>query len=394
MTRKVIWPFLLALFVVQPLCSQTIGQTLGLSYRDPCGDCCNRFYIDADYLYWKIQNTSEPVPLVVGQDVSHGPFTGTFLGDQKIDLGWHSGARFAIGYWFGTPACINAEVNYFFLGKKSKEYRVGTEDNLAPRLRIPYFDVNLGIEDSIALSTPGRFAGDAYLRLNNNMQGVEANVIANFASFFDCRMNFGLLAGFRTLYFNENLHFLVHTSLETIPSIFNTTDVFDVKNNFYGGQLGASFDFSYCSFFMNMKAKVALGAMCQKLIICGQFETDELSDSATGALVNYSGGIFALPSNIGIHNKTRFSVIPEVDLNFGYQITDFFQLRAGYTAFYISNVLWAGRQIDDSINTTQSIIFDFPSPKPPFSGPADPKALMRSNGLWVQGFNIGFEFQF
>lgn len=360
---------------------------------DPCDDCCDRFWFDADYLYWKIKNSPEPVPLVVGQNAKGQPFTGTFLGDRDIDLGWRSGGKFALGYWFDNSGCLGIECNYFFLGNKSKQFGVGTADNLAPRLRIPYFDVNLDAEDSIALSTPGRFAGNAYLKLKNSMQGAELNVIALVPS-CDPFMSFGLLAGFRYWNFDEDLKFIVNSGLVSTPSIFNTIDKFNVQNNFYGGQLGASFDYHYCSFFFNLKGKVALGAMYQKLGIHGAFETNEISDTATGALVKYPGGIFALPSNIGNHKKTRFSVIPEVDVNLGYQFTECFSVHVGYSAMYVTNVLWAGKQIDPNINTTQSILFDFPNPQPPLVGPESPRARMRSEGLWVQGLNVGVQFTF
>ena len=46
----------------------------------------------------------------------------------------------------------------------------------------------------------------------------------------------------------------------------------------------------------------------------------------------------ALPSNIGHYSRDQFSVVPEVGLNVGYQLTRHVSLSAGYTCIYWSNV--------------------------------------------------------
>lgn len=348
---------------------------------------CNRIWLDADYLYWKIKNSPEPVPLVIKQRHVYGPFK-TVLGDRNIDLGWRSGAKFALTYWANECRTLGAEVNYFFLSKESKKFTVASNSDGSPPLRVPFFDVQTGLEDSSPLATPGLYRGKALLKVNNRMQGSEFNVLGVFPS-CDCRMSFGWLAGFRWWNFNEHLKFFGNSPIISPPSIYNYGDKFSVKNNFYGAQIGGSFDYNYCNVFFNLKGKIALGAICQKTIIDGFFTTSEF----TGVPETFTGGFFALPTNIGHHKKTRFSVLPELNANIGYQFSDRFSVRLGYSVLYVSNVLFAGKQIDRHINPSQSANIDF-TPTPKLVGKPDPKPRTRTEGLWAQGLNAGFEFQF
>lgn len=357
------------------------------SCYDPCDSCSNRFWVEADYLYWKINDSPEPVPLVIQQPVSGGPST-TILGGSKINTDWRSGGKFGLGYWFDDCLTWGGEVNYFFLGEKSRNFEVASDANGAPRLRIPYFNVQTGLEDSSPLATPGLYRGSAALKLKNSMQGAELNLVKTIPV-CDCHTKFGLLAGFRYWNFDEHLQFIGNSPVITPVTIYNYYDKFHVENNFYGGQIGASFDYNYCSFFLNVKGKVAFGALCQETVIDGFFETSEF----TGLVETFNSGFFAEPTNIGKHKKTRFSVLPELNVNIGYDVTDNFRLQVGYSVLYVSDVLFAGKQIDRNINPSQSANIDF-TDTPVLVGEPSPNAKMRTDSLWAQGLNVGFEFKF
>ena len=350
------------------------------------GSCENRFWFEADYLYWQIQNSPKVIPLVIEQPLVDGPFD-VVLGGKKIKDNWHSGAKFDLGFWFDDCKSLGAEINYFFLGNNSKHSSVASDDSGSPRLRVPFFNVTTGLPDSTAVSTPGLFRGRADLKTSNMMQGAELNVVKemplNFCS------DFIIMGGFRYWNFEENLTFFVDSPLVVVPTVYNNRDKFHVQNNFYGGQIGAYFTQKFCSFFVNVRGKLALGAMCQQLKINGRFETNEF----TGSVQTFPGGYFAQPTNIGNHKKTRFSVIPELNVNFGYQITDCFSLYVGYSGLYASNVLRAAKQMSSAINPTQSANLEF-TPTPVLVGEPDPKAKLKSSGLWAQGVNVGLTFIF
>lgn len=370
-----------------PLQAQTCGNTCyDYSCFDPCGTCQNRFWLEADYLYWQVQDSPKIIPLVIEQPIVDGPFD-VVLGGKKIKDDWHSGGRFALGYWFDNCNCLGAEVSYFFLGKNSKHSSVESDENGSPRLRVPYFNVTTDLPDSVALSTPGVFKAIANLKVSNRMQGAELNILKEFPS--NCCSSFRLLAGFRYWNFDENLTFFADSPLVVIPTIYNNEDKFDTQNNFYGGQIGASFNQCYSSFFLNIKGKIALGAMCQKSTINGRFNTNEF----TGSEQTFEGGYFALPTNIGSKKKTCFSVIPELNINLGWRMTDCFSVRVGYSVLYATKLLRASKQMSSDINPTQSANIEF-TPTPVLVGEASPENKLRSSNLWAQGVNIGLDFNF
>ena len=166
--------------------------------------------------------------------------------------------------------------------------------------------------------------------------------------------------------------------------VFNSTDKFKTNNNFYGGQIGVSFDYWLNRFFIQLKGKAALGANCGSVKIRGSFRTNEFDTvMAEGPAQTIEGGIFALPSNIGRHNKTFFCALPEVDLNIGFFVLKCLKLQAGYTFIYASNVLWAASQMDRDLNYTQSAVLEY-TPTPELVGKARPRPLHKSRCLWVQ----------
>lgn len=244
------------------------------------------------------------------------------------------------------------------------------------------------------IASPGNFSGTVKGKISNWMQGAELNGLLDFAC--DCNWNVTGLVGFRYWNFVENLKLFTSSPYLEIQDVHQTVDKFDVQNNFYGGQVGIAVDWSRNCFFVNAKAKVALGAMCEELNIQGSLFTNDytLFRDAPPTVQEFSGGYFALPTNIGHHNQTNFAVIPEVNINLGYNITDTFRFKVGYTFLYVSNMLWSGNQIDTNINPTQAVSYTFDPPNTKLVGQASPKALLKTSDFWVQGVSIGFDFEF
>ena len=357
-----------------------------------------RSWIDIDYIFWKVEDAPEPVPLIVNlpdpipTDVLNLPNTNIVLGGKDVDLGWRSGGRFDVGYRFGSSRVFGLEANYFFLPLASKKKTVQSADNLAsPYFYVPYFDAQTNIEDSATIAQSGNYGGPLSLKITNKVQGAELN---GLGSVF-CREsgNVDVLGGFRYLNFKENL--LFSTSTPYLPGsgtpvdTFQTKDQFDTKNNFYGAQLGVKAEYIKNWFFLNATGKLALGAVCGQVHIKGIFHTNDFNGGAT----TYEGAYFALPTNNGFYRKNRFSVIPEVNANFGFKLSSLVRLQLGYMFMYITNVFRPGKQIDREINPSQSGPIQV-QPSPPLVGVAKPQALMKTTNLWIQGANAGLEFRF
>ena len=109
--------------------------------------------------------------------------------------------------------------------------------------------------------------------------------------------------------------------------------------------------------------------------------------TAEGASTTSRGGLLALPSNIGSYTANRFSVIPEVQANLGYQITENIRVFGGYSFLYWANVARSGGQIDLNVNPTL-----LPNNGPP-SGANRPAFQLHDTNFWAHGFNIGLEMR-
>jgi hypothetical protein len=213
----------------------------------------------------------------------------------------------------------------------------------------------------------------------------------------DCDNNLkvNLLAGFRWWNFDESLSFNTSSPYVNYPdNIWITKDKFNCENNFYGAQVGIDLDYFCNCFFFNLKGKLALGANCAKSGIHGKFCTNDFAGSPFDATPEcFEGGYFALPTNIGKHTKRHFAVIPEINANIGYQITECLRVKVGYTFLWVSKVLRPGKQIDRRIDPSQSAAITG-SPMINLSSEDFPKSCPRTNSIWAQGVSVGVDFSF
>lgn len=367
-------------------------------------DCCegDRYWIDAEYLYWQIEGSPESVILVnegtTAASTVESLTSTAVLGGKGVSTPYRSGGRFALGYWFDDGHCYGVEANYFFLPSESKGKSVSTTGEPGSLfLGVPFYNVVTPGEDVDIIGDPtvgSAYSGLASYKLKNSTCNAELNaLISNFPFYNVFNLNITLLGGFRYWNFNESFKFKTSSPTLGDPlSVFQTNDRFNVQNNFYGGQLGIAFDYFADRFFMNLKGKVALGANNANIGIHGNLLTNDFDGDGTPQ--SFEGGVFALPTNIGSHSNTVFSILSEANINFGYEVTDFFCVKIGYTFIYVSKAFWAGKQIDREINTSQAPGITDVAPPSVLVGQASPRPFRRSATLWIQGVNVGIGFKF
>ena len=110
-----------------------------------------------------------------------------------------------------------------------------------------------------------------------------------------------------------------------------------------------------------------------------------------GTTTSFRGGLYALRSNIGQHQRDALAFIPEVGLNIGFQLTRHVKIFVGYTFLWVSTVGRAGDQIDPVINVSQ---FPIRSGNGPLKGRARPAPRISGTDFWAQGLNFGVELAF
>jgi hypothetical protein len=353
----------------------------------------NRFYISAEYLLWWVKGSPVP-PLLTTSNGADGmlsgalglPGTTVLYGGNSLLGDPRSGARLMAGYWLDDERLLGFEVGGFFLNTQTTTYSINSGGN--PPLYRPLFDTNNGMPGGEAVANtvvPGQgpfTSGGFSSTLKSSFWGAEGNL----RSCLLCGQNYFIdgVIGFRTLGLDEGL--TIHESPTfSDGSGFQIVDQFKTRNQFYGGQVGIIGEARYDRWIFNASAKIGLGDTDQTVVING----------STLALVPGVGtiaspaGIYAASTNIGSYHRQVFSVVPDLGLSIGYQLTNHVKIFAGYDFIYWTDVLRPGQQIDQTINPTQ-----VPNSPVPATGPARPAFLYQSSDFWAQGIKVGLEFRY
>ena len=390
--RNVIVAVLVSVFISAAVASAQTGRSR------PSGSAAapseaGRFSISAETLLWWFKDSPAPVPLVTDGLVGQ-PGTKVFLGGDDLDTNPNPGFRLTAGYAFTERWGV--EGSFLYIPSSSTSKSVSSSGQLGSTdLIVPFIDANTHAESGTEISFAPIYRGSAREELSNSLLGAELNGTWALMPAGPWRVD--LLGGFRYLSLHET--YTLTTSSPFIPpfptDIWNTTDEFDTTNNFYGAQVGVRTRFDWGRFFTSGTVKFAMGAMVQSADISGSLVTNDFTRIGTkfGPTQTFSGGYFALPTNIGNYSRTVFAVVPEVGLNIGYQITSWASVFVGYTFLYTDNVVRPGNQINRTVNWTQSTSYT-EDPAARLKGPADPSFKFNSSDFWAQGVNLGIVLRY
>jgi hypothetical protein len=407
------------------------GVSGGIS--DCASECSCPWYGSADYLLWWTKGMPNSTPLVTsvapgtpagGQPIPGavgGAGTTVVMGGSDIDLGTRQGGRFTLGRWFGAQQTVAIEGSFFFLGSTTESQSALSLGGLAaPTLMIPFYDVTgsltggtpgqsallpaLGHLFNVTGGLNGPFISHDNLYEKSEVMGADGYGVFNLAK--SGRLRVDTLFGFRWLNLTEHEEFT--TTNETTSQApehitFNAADSFETSNNFYGGLLGLRAEYSpddgsggwRGGFCYRAAFLLALGDTVERININGASETN-LGNPPMAGLVNYAGGVFAQPSNMGAHDADHFAVLPEVNLGAGYAFAPWGRVMIGYDYLYISDVARPGSQIDPGINVYRSGVVQGASPPiaAPATDPGRPAYSAAQSTFWAQGLTLGVELHF
>ena len=129
--------------------------------------------------------------------------------------------------------------------------------------------------------------------------------------------------------------------------------------------------------------KLGLGSTNSHVLIDGStIITEPTQNPAT-----YRGGVLALPTNMGNYQQNQFSMIPELGVTIGCELTCRLRVTAGYTFIYWSKVARPGDQIDTNENRSQV-------PPGTLVGAPFPQFKFTTTDFWAQGLNLGMDYRF
>lgn len=358
---------------------------------DPCYTPWSTFYVGSEYLMWWTRGANTP-PLVTtgptGARVPGGlgqPGTVILDGNDYVldDIRW--GLRFNTGVWFDEARCFGVDGNFFFLGEKSESSSIGSLGS--PEIARPLiFNLENGqrVEGTQITASPGIASGRVDVSHSTELWGAEANFRTNLFCTPGCFVD--LLVGWRTLNLEDDTRIteFVSGTRNGITGNFLLSDVFQSNNSFNGGQIGLAAEHRlWDRWTLDWRAKIAMGSTRQRVDIAGATQISGTNTAADGL---YNVGVLALPPNIGSHSRNVFSVVPEVQVNLGYQINPYIRTYVGYNFMYWSNVARASEHINRNINP------NFLAP-PVAGGPNEPSFNWKGSGFWAQGMNFGLEFR-
>ena len=165
------------------------------------------------------------------------------------------------------------------------------------------------------------------------------------------------------------------------------TDNFKALNQFVGGQVGAVGEWQFGNMTFGLRGTIAAGATFQQVKINGSSG----SVFPGGATASAPGGVLALPSNSGKHDRTAFSILPEAGATVGYQVTNSLRVFAGYNVLSWTNVARAGEQINRNVNGT--FIPDPTTGTAAGVGAPNPLFKNHESSFWVHGWTLGAEWR-
>ena len=364
----------------------------------------HRFYGSIDALTWWTRGN--PVPALVttspvgtaqtAAGVLGQPGTSTLFGDQRIDTFMRGGARINFGYNLVDGEFWAVEGHYLALGQggtsysQSSNFTTGVGDTILAR---PFYNTQTGAQDSALVAFPNYNLNGTLVNLNG---GVDIRSTANLQSAgallkhllwidFTSEWRLDLVGGYR--FFRADDSVSINDNFTTqggllAPTTFTSQDVFGARNVFNGGEFGFLLQKKLAGrLSMSSLWKVAFGNVNERVTINGSNTITTLGTSVTTP-----GGFLTQPSNIGTYTRNQFGVLPEVQLNLRYDLTQNWRFVTGYTFIWLNQAQRSGAAIDTTVNPTQlnggTLV-----------GPARPAFAFSDTSYWAQGLNFGLEYR-
>ena len=355
-----------------------------------CSDCPRAFWMDLHYLIWWTKGQNIPV-LATTSD----PATGGILPDAEILFGGERpvgdarfGALLELGWWQDPAHDVGFGGSFFAKGTDDFSFFAASDADGNPVLARPFFDVETRSEEARLVASPNIVSGQLRIHSDSDVLGGTAYIRRRLLSLGPCR-RLDLLLGYQFTRIDEDIRFEEQT-VDIDPNnpindgtTFDIEESFVTQNEFHGALIGVRYDAYRGPWMLSMSGKLGLGNMHERMRIRGM---TTITDPLAPPPITSEGGLLALPSNIGDFSRDEFAFSPQLNINLSYCVWCNVRLTVGYSLLYWDEVARAGEQIDRNLNLSQLGA----SP----NGPTAPLPNFRSGDLWLQGINVGLNWQF
>jgi hypothetical protein len=256
-----------------------------------------------------------------------------------------------------------------------------------PNLARPFFNTQLGQQDAQSISLPGQQSGTFSSAVATEFQAAEVLLRKNISH--QPGFDFDLVGGYRYqqlddhLAVDDTLTFSGTQSGYPAGSAVQQFDRFDTRNVFQGGEIGVSTSLHRSWWSIDTVLKVAVGQTHSRVAISGATATTIPGQTAT----LLSGGLLALPSNIGVYDSNQFSLAPELGITLGFDLAPQLRATIGYDIVYWTAVARPGDQIDMNLDPRQF-------PPPASTNATRPEFTLHTSDYWAQGLTAGLDLRF
>lgn len=376
------------------------------------------FWMRGDYLLWQPKSFNPGVAFastsaVASRGVLGAPTTVPLFGTQNVNYGTGSGFRLLSGFAFDESSGF--EMNGFWMESLGKSFNVNSSPTGSPLLAVPFFNNATQANGSYFLSTPAGQAGGVLATNQIQTWGAGGDVVFHLLPSTQGSTGFDILVGARFIQMSEQFSLGTFSSniagptgvfgnsfgalalgtfagsatglVGTAPFSVFTNDQVKTLNHFYGGDVGFRFDSGLGRFTFSATGKFAAGVMRQRVDI-----NSTSTFNATGGSTTALGGIFFDGNEVGRRTKDRFAMVPEGNIDIGFQVTQRMRVHVGYSFMWMSSVIRPSSIVSGNVNPSLMPV------SPTFTGAApvnfQARDLARETDFWLQGVNFGFAFQF
>src|SRR5262249_40847653 len=138
------------------------------------------------------------------------------------------------------------------------------------------------------------------------------------------------------------------------PAAVVVQDSFKVTNRFNGGQGGVRGETPHRLVTPTTTKEIPFGAKNQAPGLrraTGVFPAPRPPPNGLPNTGSAYGGLYANASNIGHYNHDEFSIIPEININLGLNVTRGLTAYLGYNFLYINQIARPGDQMNPIVNS-------------------------------------------
>lgn len=346
-----------------------------------------RLWFSADYqIVWMhsmhlpvLATTSDPGTARINAGVLDAPGSSTLFGGH-VNGGGRSGLRLQFGFWFNPEQTLGIETGFMMTESKARLFFGDASDGSI--LGRPYIDISNAARSSVLVAFPGSSTGSLDIRAGSG-SFYEVHITAAEKAYDAEWFRLYSLFGYRFYRYDEDLR-INQVINPTDPNFVAGTQIvsndhFSTRNEFHGLDLGFRSQFLWNSVTFELLTKFAVGYVGRTVTIAG----DQTTSIPGAAPLVQSGGVLALPSNIGTFKSADWKVMPEAGFSAAWQVQPNLNLRLGYTFILLNGINRVGDQIDPVINPNF-----FPGKSQ--AGPLRPAMLRNARSdTWLQSINLG-----